>query len=156
MVVNQISNQEQLMQLIQGFVRIMNKFNADEKKSIDYGTGNRLFRSEVHTIEAIGDNPDINVTDLALYLGVTKGAISQIVDKLIKKGLVNKVMATPGVNEVALSLTEKGMLVHKKHKEHHAEMYREIAQMMAHCSPEQVEFLKNIQDVVERFLDEKS
>jgi DNA-binding MarR family transcriptional regulator len=150
-----ISDQEQLIQLIQGFVRIMNKFNAGEKKPLDYGTGGLLYRSEVHTIEAIGDNPDINVTDLALYLGITKGAISQTVDKLVKKDMVDKIMAAPGVNEVALNLTEKGMMVHRKHKEHHAEMYKKIAGLMENCSAEQLEFLANLQNVIENFLDEK-
>jgi DNA-binding MarR family transcriptional regulator len=156
MVVFKISDQEQLMQLIQGFVRIMNKFNAGEKRPLDYGTDGLLYRSEVHTIEAIGDKPDINVTDLAMYLGVTKGAISQIIDKLIQKSMVNKIMASPGVNEVALSLTGKGLLVHQKHKEHHAEMYQEIAKLMADCSAEQLKFLVDIQDVMEGFLDKRS
>ena len=156
MAVSNISNQEQLMQLIQGFVRIMNKFNAGEKKPLDYGKDiGLLYRAEVHTIEAIGDNPGINVTELALYLGVTKGAISQVIDKLVKKGLVDKSMPSPGVNEVALNLTEKGTLVHVKHKEYHTGMYKKITRLMADCSADQLEFLANLQNVIEDFLDEK-
>jgi DNA-binding MarR family transcriptional regulator len=151
-----IPNQEQLVNLIQRFVRIMNKFNTSEKKPIDYGTGGLLYRAEVHTIEAIGDNPDINITELALYLGVTKGAISQIIDKLVKKGMADKAMVSPGVNEVALNLTEKGMLIYRKHQDHHAEMYKDIAQLMADCSADQLNFLANVQDVIEGFLDKKS
>lgn len=153
---NKIPNQEHLTKLVQQFMRIINKYNAGEKKPHDYGTGNLLYRSEVHTIEAIGDNPDINVTELALNLGVTKGAVSQTIDKLMKKGLVNKVMASPGVNEVALSLTEQGKLVYRKHQEFHTEMYDHLAQLMAGCSTEQLEFLINVQNMVEGFLDNRS
>ena len=64
----------------------------------------------------IGRNNKINVTELAEYLGITKGAVSQMVDKLIKKGMVNKEMVSDTENEVALELTEKGKIVCKGHK----------------------------------------
>jgi DNA-binding MarR family transcriptional regulator len=150
-----ISNQEQLIKLIQQFGRIMNKYSVGEKRTIDYGTGNRLFRAEVHTIEAIGDHPKINVTELALVLGVTKGAISQMIDKLIKKGLVNKTMVASGVNEVALTLTEPGLSVYQKHREYHGQMYAEIAALLSNCSNDQLSFLANVQNIIEDFLDKR-
>ena len=127
------------------------------KKPIDFGRdGGLLYRAGIHTIEAIGDNPGINVTQLAFYLGVTKGAISQTIGKLIKKGMVDKAMVSPAVNEVALNLTEKGMLIYGKHQDYHAEMYRKIAELMADCPAEQLKLLANLLDVIERFLDTKS
>jgi DNA-binding MarR family transcriptional regulator len=150
-----ISNQERLTQLIQQFIRIINKYNAGEKKPINYGTGNMLFRSEVHTIEAIGEHQNINVTELALCLGVTKGAISQMIDKLTKKGLVNKTMVAPNVKDVALCLTEEGMSVYQRHQEHHSEMYREISRLLTDCSVDQLSFLANVQGIIEGYLDQR-
>jgi len=53
----------------------------------DFGTGVMLYRAEIHTIRAIGDNPGINVTKLAESMGITKVAISQTVNKLVRKKL---------------------------------------------------------------------
>ncbi|TCL59725.1 MarR family transcriptional regulator [Hydrogenispora ethanolica] len=150
-----ISSQEQLQKLTQQFSRIMNKYSTGEKRAHDYGIGNRLFRSEVHTIAAIGDHQNINVTELALLLGITKGAVSQVIDKLVKKGFVNKTFAAPGTNEVALTLTEQGLTIHQKHQEYHAKMYSEIAQLLADCSDEQISFLGKIQDIIEEFFDKR-
>jgi DNA-binding MarR family transcriptional regulator len=150
-----ISNQEQLIKVVRQFGRIMNKYSAGEKRNINYGTGSLLFRSEVHTIEAIGDRQNINVTELALVLGVTKGAVSQMIDKLVKKGLVNKTMVAPGVNEVALTLTELGLSVYQKHREYHQQMYAEIAALMGDYSMEQLSFLANVQNIIEDFLDKR-
>ena len=146
----------QVGKLIQQFLRIMNKYNAGEKKPLVYGQGNLLYRSEVHTIEAIGDLKSVNVTDLATYLGVTKGAISQMIDKLVNKRLVNKTFISPSVNEVALTLTEAGILVYKMHQDRHREMDKKIMNLLTNSSVEQLSFLANFQDQMENLLDEKN
>ncbi|MDP4146915.1 MAG: MarR family transcriptional regulator [Bacillota bacterium] len=141
--------------MIHKFEKVMNKYNAWEKKPRYYGTRDLLYRSEVHTIDAIGKNNKINVTELAQYLGITKGAISQMVDKLIKKGMVNKKMVSDTENEVSLELTEKGALAYRGHEEYHKELYTEISEHLVHLSDKNVETFLDILNVLENFLDQK-
>jgi DNA-binding MarR family transcriptional regulator len=141
--------------MIHKFEKVMTKYNKTEKKPKYYGTKDLLYRSEVHTIEAIGKNRNINVTDLASYLGITKGAVSQMVDKLIKKGMVNKKVLSHTENEVALELTEKGTLIYKGHEEYHKGLYSEISKRLDHLSDKDVETFSDIMNVLENFLDHR-
>ncbi|MGD0855389.1 MAG: helix-turn-helix domain-containing protein, partial [Dehalococcoidia bacterium] len=67
-------------EVIDKFVRMMSKYGEMERKPRDYGTGDLLFPSEIHTMDVIGDNPGINITELSEKLGVSKSASSQIVN----------------------------------------------------------------------------
>lgn len=141
--------------MIHKFEKVMNKYNKTEKKPKYYGTKDLLYRSEVHTIEAIGKNSKINVTDLAAYLGVTKGAVSQMIDKLMKKGMVNKEMLSDTENEVSLELTRQGTLVYKGHEEYHKEHYAEISKRLEHLSQDEIGNFIDILDVIENMLDHR-
>ncbi len=141
--------------MIHKFEKVMYKYNKTDKKPRYYGTKDLLYRSEAHTIEAIGNNNKINVTELAQYLAITKGAVSQMVDKLIKKDMVNKKSVSDTENEVSLELTEKGKLVYNGHKEYHKEMYAEISQHLGYLSDLNVETFLDILNVLENFLEQK-
>ena len=56
------------------------------KKPHDYGTGEIISMVEVHILTIIEENPGITVTEVALGWNRTKGAISQTISKLEKRG----------------------------------------------------------------------
>ena len=56
----------------------------------DYGTGDALTMIESHTLSFIDDHPGTTVTELASFWSKTKGAISQIVSRLERYGLIEK------------------------------------------------------------------
>jgi DNA-binding MarR family transcriptional regulator len=101
---------------------IMNKITTLEKLPRDFGTGDKLFPSEIHTIEAIGQQPGINMTDLASVLGISKPAVAQIVGKVVKKKLVERYNGSHNRKEVRARLTEKGESAFRRHQEFHARM----------------------------------
>ena len=59
----------------------LNKFKMEESLK-EYKS------SEVHCIEYIGSNVDTNVTKLSEYFYMTRGAMSKLTKKLIKKGVI--------------------------------------------------------------------
>lgn len=72
--------------------------------------------SEIHTIAAIGDLEEPNVTQIANYMNVTKGAISKIAKKLLEQGLIEayqqdgnkqKVFSFNGIGTILISGTRK-------------------------------------------------
>lgn len=107
---------EQIMQKFDQVVTIMESMHAP---SLSFGTGIAMYRREIHTIQAIGRNPEINVTTLAEHMGVTKGAVSQIIKKLSKKGLVRKKRTSGNAKEVILELTELGWVGFHNHERFH-------------------------------------
>ncbi len=101
---------------------IMNKITTLEKLPRDFGTGDKLFPSEIHTIQAIGQHPGINMTDLASMLGISKPAVAQIVGKIVKKKLVERYNGSHNRKEVRARLTESGESAFRGHQEFHARM----------------------------------
>ncbi|TAL39315.1 MAG: MarR family transcriptional regulator [Spirochaetes bacterium] len=108
------------------FFRIINKVNSRDRIPTDFGTGELLCMGEIHMIEAIGSKPGANVTAVAQGLGVTKGAVSQMVSRLAKKGYVRGETMRGGGNEVSLGLTAKGKTVYAGHAKYHAVMYASV------------------------------
>jgi DNA-binding MarR family transcriptional regulator len=138
------------------FLSVMNRYIASEKRPCDYGVGCILYRSEIHTIEAIGKHKQINVTELSTYLSVTKSAISQMIDKLIKKEMVDKKVLSKSDTEVALTLTPKGEIVYYKHEEYHRKFYDYVEQMLSTVSESDMAVFFDIMNQFDTFLDEKS
>ena len=104
---NEIS-QETIFKILTQFMRIKKKFDKIENMSIDIGDGKKLYPSELHVVEVIGNNYANTVTEISKKFGITKGAVSQVVLKLLEKGLISKERNKDYGKEIILSLTEKG------------------------------------------------
>ena len=97
----------QLRSMIDTFLKSLHTFSAIEKKPKDLGTGDLLYVSEIHAISIIGKNPEINLTQLADLAGVTRGAVSQIVKRLISKRYIARYNMRNN-KEINLRLSDKG------------------------------------------------
>jgi DNA-binding MarR family transcriptional regulator len=96
--------------------RVVARLAALQQTPREYGTGVPLHGGEIHTIQAIGKSVGTNVTQLAERMGVTKGAVSQMVSKLVEKGMVRKARAQDNAKEVVLTLTELGRIGLRNHE----------------------------------------
>ena len=112
---------EQLMYLLD---EVLTKTESLHTPSNDFGTGIPIYRKEIHTLQAIGRHPKINITTLSGHMGVTKGAISQTIAKLIKKGMVRKQYAQGSKKEVILELTDLGWTGFHNHEKFHMDMLK--------------------------------
>ena len=70
--------------------RIIHKYSQYEKRPQVYCKDMMLTQPEIHTVAIVGDHEGINVTQLAAMRGITKGAASQMVYKLVDKDLIKK------------------------------------------------------------------
>ena len=109
--------------MLEQLIQIVDKFNKQHKKGHDFGSGDLLFPSEIHTIQAIGDHENINVTDLAVALKVTKPTISERVKKLERLDLIQRQEAVDNMKTVVLALTVRGWNAYKGHEAHHRKMF---------------------------------
>jgi DNA-binding MarR family transcriptional regulator len=94
---------------------LTNKHKILDRVPRDFGSGERLIGNEIHTIVTIGENPMMNISSLAVKMGITKAAASQAVRKLQEKGYVRKLRDDKNGKEILLMLTDKGVLAHEGH-----------------------------------------
>ncbi len=148
---------DNLLELVDSVVTRIDGMHSEAK---EFGTGIPLYRSEIHTIQAIGFNPGINVTRLAEEMGVTKGAISQTVTKLEKKGLIMRYTAEDNRKEVKLALTGLGETGHRNHLKFHSAMYDIARELFGDRLEEKtdnlIEAMKDIESVIDIFEKEHS
>ncbi|SFR83337.1 DNA-binding transcriptional regulator, MarR family [[Clostridium] aminophilum] len=136
--------------------RIMHKYAQYEKKPQIYCKDLLLTQPEIHTVTMIGDNPGISVTELAMKRGVTKGAASQMVYKLVDKGLVEKRISPDSDAQRNLYLTEKGMQARNDHRKLHETMGMTFSRLFdeipEEISAQMIHFLKAFEDELDEFL----
>jgi DNA-binding MarR family transcriptional regulator len=147
------SNEKILAEIMEQFVRIVNKFNQFEKVPMDFGVEEMLYPSEIHTIEAIGKNFRINVTQLAELLGITKGAVSQMVNRLVRKKFVKRIKFPPSEKETFLELTPKGRKAFEGHEKFHHDMYLDFLKYTENISNKDFRKFKDIFTKIEHHLD---
>jgi DNA-binding MarR family transcriptional regulator len=116
---------EPVIEKIYEVVEILNKERGTCR---DYGAGNSLYHSEVHLIIAIMEHPNANASELADVLGITNGAITQVADKLERKGLIERYWANDNKKNTYFRLTESGELVYHGHVAHHDKMNAKVVE----------------------------
>ncbi len=114
---------------------LADKINRLEKKGLEYN-GEKLYTSEVHTIEAIGKNQGSTVMELCRHFDITKGAVSQVITKLHDKGFVEKVRNPDFGKEKIITLTPAGWEVFHWHEEYHKKMDADFAARIGEVSEE--------------------
>lgn len=126
--------------------RIIHKYVQFEKKPQRYLKDLMLTQTEIHTVTIVGDYPGINVTGLAKMRGITKGAASQMVYKLVDKGLIRKETSPDSDAAVSLFLTEHGEKARDEHGKIHeskgARFAAVLSDMPDDLSKRMIEFLK--------------
>jgi len=106
-------------EILQKLEKVIVMIESMHTPSLSFGTGVLMHTKEIHTIQAIGQHSGINVTKLAEHTGVTKGAVSQNINKLVRKGLVRKTYAPGNDKEVILELTNLGRIGFQNHVKFH-------------------------------------
>lgn len=129
-----------------------NHMHRYESKPRQYGTDDVLFMVECHTLEAIGDNPSITNTELANLMGKSKSAISQTINKLIKKQLLTKVPHPDNNLNQLFELTQRGTVVYNYHREFDVQNYRAIQRILDEFSDEELEIHIKIQASMNKIL----
>jgi DNA-binding MarR family transcriptional regulator len=123
----------ELQNLIDLFLKILHLYSVIGRKPKDYGTGDLLYIAEIHTITMIGNNHQVNMTQLADLMGVTKGAISQTIRKLVQKNYIVK-SNTVNRKEISLGLSEKGQIVYRGQESFQKELFTFAATLYERAS----------------------
>ena len=142
------------LRLSEKWIRIVNKIDANEKSPRDFGTGDLLHCSEIHTVMAIGKNPSANITSLSENLGISKSAISQMVKKLEKKDLVERWHDEGNRKDIRLLLTPRGKIAYLGHAQHHAKIYAGMYRRLGSLKNSEFDLISHFLSAVEETFDE--
>lgn len=115
--------------------------------------GRRIYPSEVHLLLLLADQPAANATELARMLGLTKGAVSQTITRLVEKGLLTKTRDPASKNALALSFTTQGDETAAYFRDKTAQMQARVARHTAALGEDERraigEFLARLSEALE-------
>ena len=120
--------------------RFISLYNTFMNKPKDYGTGELINMVEIHILTEIEENPGTSVTELARIWNKTKGAISQTVTKLEKKGYITREKREGNDKNILLFATQEGIELSKAHKLYDSkDLIDTLNYLMKRCTLDEIE-----------------
>ena len=133
--------------------RLTSKFIFLEKKIMLRHKDLKLYPSEIHLLDVIDRHREINASDMAIRLGVTKGAVSQTLTRLVNKGVVYRIRDPQHKNELTVHFTELGKEVFEQHRKTRARLAKRFAEYLADVPDEERAVIKRFLKKLEGFFD---
>lgn len=130
----------------------VNKILFFEKRKVFKCEGLTLYPSEIHLILIMSEQPT-NATQMAEALHVTKGAVSQTITRLEKKGVLRKNKDPYYKNELTLTFTELGQKIFKQMKDMSNKMDKDLHDKLQDFDNSE---LKTINSFLERLTQDKN
>ena len=133
-------------------VQLFNDVLQIEEQSLKSGVLSELSITEVHTIEAIGMYTERTMSEVAQKLKITVSTLTTAVNKLIKKGYVERKRIEEDRRVVLVKLTKKGKLAYRIHEKFHREM---VNTAIDGLNLEEEELLISSLNKINEFFEEK-
>lgn len=124
---------------------IFDKILVTEEKALRKGSFSDLSVAEMHTLEGIGLYETRTMSETAANLGITTGTLTVAVDRLVRKGYVERQRDTSDRRVVRVRLTRKGKLAFRMHNKFHKLLVDRIVEPLD--EPERQMLLRLLQQV---------
>ena len=133
-------------------VQLFNDILHIEEKAMKNTEFTDLSITEIHTIEAIGTEGNRTMGEIAHDLRITVGTLTTAINRLIKKGYVERKRIEEDRRVVIVSLTDMGKKVFDEHSVFHKEM---IDTILENFHGEELELLTKALGKANRFFEKK-
>ena len=133
-------------------VQLFNDILHIEEKVLKSSGLKDLSITEMHTIDAIGTKGSRTMGKIAYDLRITVGTLTSAINRLIKKGYVERSRTEEDRRVVLVCLTEKGLQAYKIHADFHKEM---VEATLNYYDEERQEILCEVLQNTERFFEKK-
>lgn len=107
-------------------VDIFNRVLIVEENSLKMSKFRDVSLKEMHTIDIIGKGKDVTPTDIAKELLLTLGTVTTSLNKLESKGYITRTRSDSDRRVVYITLTSKGRLLYRIHRQFHKNMVLKI------------------------------
>ena len=119
MVINMSRSVEVVNELL---VETFSDISQIEQRALKEGVLKDISVTEIHTIEAIGMYEQRTMSEVAQDLKITVGTLTTAINKLLKKGYVDRKRGEEDRRSVMIALTRKGKLAYRIHDRFHSNM----------------------------------
>ena len=106
--------QDKEQRMSAALVRIFENVLLTEELSLSQGYFSDLSIAEMHTLTAIGPYEAKTMTNTAAILGITTGTLTVAIDRLVKKGYVERRRDSTDERVLNVSATETGLGLREK------------------------------------------
>ncbi len=113
-------------EMSESLVRIFENVLLTEGKSLSQGYFSDLSLAEMHTLTAIGPYEAKTMSQTAQKLGITTGTLTVSIDRLVRKGYVDRRRDDRDKRIVRISLTRNGKLACRMHSKFHRVLAKRI------------------------------
>lgn len=134
--------------------RVINKILFLKKKSLFQFQGVNFYPSEIHLMLVISGESATNATQMARQLGVTKGAVSQTLNRLEKKGVLTKTKDPYHKNELTLNFTPFGTKAFRYYNQRSADFFRKHDRYLESFTDKEKKVIQRFLVQVESVFDE--
>jgi DNA-binding MarR family transcriptional regulator len=134
--------------------RVINRLIFLEKRSVLQQGGLRLHPSEIHLMQIIKEQPDLNAGEMAQRLGVSNGAVSQTLARLENKGVITKAKDPSLKNRVTAAFTAVGSAAIQRFEEERASVMGSFSNYLAGLSESESIVIEAFLSHIEDFLEE--
>ncbi|WP_250645536.1 MarR family winged helix-turn-helix transcriptional regulator [Salidesulfovibrio onnuriiensis] len=131
----------------------LEKYVQISKLPFDFGVGIQIYPSEIHTVAALCEQGNMSITELARSSGVSKAAMSQLVSKLEKKGLVHREISPDNQSKQNVRPTELGRKAQEGHMKYHMEHDSEFFTYVAALPDTEYAVFKKFCRQMDRWMD---
>ncbi len=111
-------------------VDTFNEILKVEEQSLRLVAGSAITVNEVHTLDAIGQGELLTISELASEMMVTVSTMTIAVNRLEKKGLVERERAGHDKRVVRVRLTDRGRSLAYVHRRFHRRMVKAVAERL--------------------------
>jgi DNA-binding MarR family transcriptional regulator len=133
--------------------RVTNRLIFLEKRSVFRHEGLRLHPSEIHLMQVIAEQPDLNAGEMAQKLGVSNGAVSQTLARLERKGVIKKAKDPSLKNRVSATFTASGKEAIQRFEENQASSVEAFSNYLAGLSERERQVIGSFLSSVDEFLN---
>ena len=144
---------KELTEMMNMFLKLFQKYSILIKDPKKLSNGETLHGREMETILTIGLNPEISNVQLTEKMGITKGAVSQTLSRLIKKQYVAKFKDPKNSKFNNLRLSDKGFFVYNEIMEKRKDALNEYVTLFNNSSQRDIEVVKIIVKNIEKDLN---
>ena len=140
--------------LLHRFASLQNGYSAIPH---EFGSAFPLSMAEIHTLKNIEDTPGVTVTELAASGRKTKGAVSQIVKKLEKRGYVFRKRYPVDGKRALLHASEEGRRLCRHYKRRDLANLKSILDgLLKHCDMAEVDAFFKVTAVYVALLEDET
>jgi DNA-binding MarR family transcriptional regulator len=125
--------------ILDSLIQVVHKATFIDNQPVNLGIGSSLSAAEIHLIDMAGRFSGETISGLASRLGVTKGAVSQMVNKLEEKGYLIKIHGEGNKKNVFIELTKNGKMAYDWHDSLHKHMNQMVLTRLSQLNQEESE-----------------